>query len=78
MVPIGQCIIHRPRYIYINIGHYINLFVEFVAMLVPIVTPKDNNYSTSIQSIYVKLDNSVDCSMMLSYWYVGTDDLVDG
>ena len=40
---------------------YVNLLVEFVAMLVPIRSPKDNSYYTIIQNSYVQLGDGVDC-----------------
>ena len=55
--------------------HDANLLGVFVVMSVFIRSHKDN-YCTIIPSIYVQLDDSVDCS--LCWCHVGTDDLVHG
>jgi len=44
-------------------GLYVNLLVEFVAIPVPILPSKDNNYYTIIPSINVQLGDAVDCSL---------------
>ena len=40
---------------------YVNLLIEFVAMPVPVLSPKNNNYYINIQNIYVQLGDGVDC-----------------
>ena len=41
----------------------VNLLVEFVVTSVSIVSPTDNINYTVISSIYVQLDDAVDCSI---------------
>ena len=47
---------------------YVNLRVEFVAIPVPILSPKDNNYYPIIQTSYIQLGDKRLFYIVVTCW----------